>query len=96
MLTLNKRLLFIVVTVFSLLLIPFIGMQFTSEINWSVSDFVVMGILLLTTGLLINFALYKLKKPVLRIIAVVTIVLLFLLLWIELAVGIFNSPLSGS
>lgn len=96
MLTLNKRFLFIVIAVLSLLLIPFIGIQFTSEINWSVFDFIVMGILLLITGLLINFALYKLKNPIFRIIAVVTIILLFILLWIELAVGIFNSPLSGS
>lgn len=96
MLTLNKRFLLIVIAVLSLLLIPFIGIQFTSEINWSVFDFIVMGILLLITGLLINFALYKLKNPIFRIIAVVTIILLFILLWIELAVGIFNSPLSGS
>lgn len=96
MLTLNKRFLFIVIAVLSLLLIPFIGIHFTSEINWSVFDFIVMGILLLITGLLINFALYKLKNPIFRIIAVVTIILLFILLWIELAVGIFNSPLSGS
>ncbi|MDB5696794.1 MAG: hypothetical protein JWN21_2337, partial [Sphingomonas bacterium] len=30
----------------TLLLIPAIAMQFTAEVNWTASDFVVMGVLL--------------------------------------------------
>ena len=43
----NKRLAMIILTVPALLLIPLIGMQFSNEINWSLIDFVVMGLLLL-------------------------------------------------
>ena len=46
----NKRIFWFLLTVFILLLIPLVGMQFTTEINWSPLDFVVMGGLLLGTA----------------------------------------------
>ena len=51
--TQNKRLIGIVLTVALLLLIPFIAMQFTNEVKWSLPDFVAAGVLLLGTGLLV-------------------------------------------
>ncbi|MFA6307465.1 MAG: hypothetical protein WCS88_02150 [Patescibacteria group bacterium] len=79
-----------------ILLVPLIAMQFTEEVNWSLTDFVVMGALLFGTGLGINFALNKLSNPEYRVIVVTIIVLIFLLIWVELAVGIFNTPFAGS
>ena len=38
-----------------LLLILFIAMQFTEEVNWDIGDFMVMGIMLSTTGISIQF-----------------------------------------
>lgn len=65
--------------------------------NWKPGDFVVMGALLFSTGLAINFAVRKLNSPAYRVIAVVAIVLVLLLIWADLAVGIFNIPgISGS
>ena len=78
------------------LLLPLVAMQFTSEVQWSASDFVVAGILLFGTGLLIEMVLRKTKKGVLRILAVLGVLLLLLLTWLELAVGIFGSPWAGT
>jgi len=62
MITKNKRLVFIVLGAVTLLLVPFIAMQFSHEVSWSPDDFVVMGGLLLGTGLLCEFVLRKVKR----------------------------------
>lgn len=91
----NKRLLGILGVIVTILLIPAIAMQFSTEVNWSLFDFVIAGILLLLTGLAIEFVLRKVSKKY-QIILVLTILGLFLLIWIELAVGIFGTPFAGS
>ena len=79
-----------------ILLIPFIGMQVSNEVNWSSSDFVIMGILMFLTGLAINFALSKFKTLKSRIIACAVILVVLFVIWAELAVGIFGTPFAGS
>jgi peptidoglycan/LPS O-acetylase OafA/YrhL len=96
MLTQNKRLAGIVLTVAILLLIPFIAMQFTNEVNWSVSDFMVAAVLLLGTGLLCELVMRKVKNIKTRLAICGVILLALLIIWIELAVGIFGSPFAGS
>jgi hypothetical protein len=96
MLTQNKRLIGIVLTVAFLLLIPFLAMQFTGEVNWSSFDFVVAGVLLLGTGLLCELVLRLVKKTEHRLIIVGFILLALLLVWAELAVGVFGTPFAGS
>ena len=92
----NKRLYTILTLVVILLLIPFIAMQFTDAVNWSVFDFIVMGILLLSTGLMCDFVIRKVIKIQYRIILLIAILGAFLLIWAELAVGIFGTPFAGS
>ena len=92
----NKRLAIISFTVAALLAIPLIAMQFTSEVNWDLFDFIVMGVLLFSTGLLIDLALRKVKTTKSRFILCSLIIFLFLLVYVELAVGIFGSPIAGS
>ena len=92
----NKRLAGIALTVAFLLLLPLIAMQFTNEVNWKLFDFVVAGILLFTTGTACEFVWRRVKKTEHRIIIVLAILGVFLLIWIELAVGIFGTPLAGS
>jgi hypothetical protein len=92
----NKRLLFILFAVPVLLLVPFIAMQFSDEVVWSGFDFAVMGILLLSTGLLCELVLRKVTKTNHRVLLCLGIVLLFLLFWAEMAVGLFGSPIAGS
>jgi peptidoglycan/LPS O-acetylase OafA/YrhL len=92
----NKRLKIILTAVAMLLLIPFIAMQFTDEVSWTGFDFLVMGILLLGTGLLCEVVLRKVTKTKDRIVLYLAIVGLFLIIWAELAVGIFGTPFAGS
>lgn len=92
----NKRLTGIILAAWSLLLIPLIAMQFTNEVDWTFFDFFVMGILLTGTGLMCELVLRKVKQTRYRVIICLGVLLVFLLIWAELAVGIFNTPLSGS
>ena len=92
----NRRLITILLAVPLILLIPFIAMQFSSEVNWSLLDFIVMGALLLGVGLLLEVVLRKVPKKNNRIALIAIIFILFLLIWAELAVGIFNTPFAGS
>ena len=79
-----------------LLLIPLIAMQLTSEVNWSFFDFIIMGTLLTITGLLTRIILKKVKSYKYKKILIVTILLIFLLIWAELAVGLFGTPFAGN
>jgi hypothetical protein len=92
----NKRLIGIVLAVALLLLIPLIAMQFTDEVKWDRRDFAIMGVLLLGTGLMCEFVMRKVTKIEYRIAICVAILAALLLIWIELAVGIFGTPFAGS
>lgn len=96
MITHNQRLISIVITVALLLLIPLLAMQFTSEVVWTSFDFVIAGVLLLSTGLACEFIMRKVKNIKYRIIICGVILAMFALIWIELAVGIFGTPFAGS
>lgn len=96
MITQGTRLRGILLAVAILLSIPFIAMQFTTEVNWSLFDFVVAGVLLLGTGLLCELVLRTIRKREYRLALVGAILLALVLIWIELAVGIFGSPIAGS
>jgi len=87
----NKRLIGIVLGVAFLLLIPLIA-----RFPWSRSDFVVAGVLLLGTGLMCELVLRMVSKTVYRIAICAAILAALLLIWIELAVGLFRTPFAGS
>lgn len=92
----NTRLSLILLSAAGLLLIPLIAMQFTAEVNWSLFDFIVMGTLLLITGLGIELVLRKVKTVKNRVLLLLAVLALFLLVWAELAVGVFGTPFAGS
>ena len=79
-----------------LLFIPWIAMQFSDQVNWSAGDFVVMGIMLLGVGFGLSYLLSRSLTIQKRVAYIAILVLAFLLLWAELAVGVFGSPLAGS
>jgi hypothetical protein len=87
----NKRLFLILAAVAALLLIPFIA-----GFDWSSMDYVIMGFLLLVTGLSAELVLRKFKSTKHRIIIVGAVLLAFFLVWAELAVGVFGTPFAGS
>jgi hypothetical protein len=95
MITQNKRLIGIVLAITLLLLVPLIAMQFTNEVDWKLPDFVAAGVLLLGTGLMCELVIRKIKKIKYRIAICVTLLVVLLLVWTELAVGIFGTPFGG-
>ena len=92
----KKRLIIILLGVTLVLFIPFIAMWFSDEVSWSVADFVVMGVLLFVTALLREFANKIIKKTNNRYLFMAVILLLFLFIWAELAVGLFGTSFAGS
>jgi hypothetical protein len=92
----NKRLLIILSSAATLLTVPYFAMQFTDEVDWGIMDFTIMGILLFGTGFICEFIMRMVKSTQIRIILCGAILLIFFLIWAELAVGIFGSPFAGS
>ena len=85
----NKPLTLIISAVAILLLIPLIAMQFINEVKWTLMDFIVAAILLLSTGLSCNFVIQKVKNTKFRVAICLAILAILLLVLAELAVGIF-------
>jgi hypothetical protein len=92
----NKRLGIILGLIVCLLLIPLVAMQFTDQVNWDITDFIVMGGLLLATGLCIELIIRKVSSIDKRAYIILGILIVFLLIWAELAVGVFGTPFAGS
>lgn len=80
----------------TVLAIPKLAMQFTNEVNWSNMDFLIAGGLLTTAFILVELALRNIQRLSWRILATAIIGLLLTLLWLELAVGVFGTPIAGS
>lgn len=85
---------FLVIAVF--LSIPLIAMQFTEEVSWEAGDFLVMGLLLAGALFIGDMVIRRNKKRQYRVLLYLVILVIFLLIWAELAVGIFGSPLTES
>jgi uncharacterized membrane protein len=79
-----------------LLLIPLIGTLVSNEVNWSFFDFIIMGILILSLSFGIKQVLKATNNRMYRMLLIGVILFLFLLVWAELAVGIFDTPIAGS
>lgn len=92
----NKRLFIIFSIITILLLIPIIAMQFTENVNWTLLDFIVAGALLLGAGLLCELVLRNVKTIKFRVAICIALLILFFLIWAELAVGILGTPFSGN
>ena len=92
----NKRFSIILGFIALLLLIPFIAMQFTSEVNWSASDFILGGALLIGTGVACELVLRNVKTKKARLVLCAVILCALLLVWAELSVGIFGTAFAGN
>lgn len=78
-----------------LLFIPAIAMQFTEEVQWSLGDFMIMGLLLLFVGTTLEVLRKKIKSSNRRRLWGLIVFIVFFLLWAEMAVGIFGSAIAG-
>ena len=87
----STRMIFVklLILTLSILLIPLFAMFFSNDVSWSLADFLVMGTLIYSSGCLYFWIQYKTvlryKKLLLLFVPV-----LFIFLWVELAVGILH------
>lgn len=79
-----------------LLLFPLVGTLVSNEVNWSFFDFIVMGILILSMSFGIKQVIMTTKNTNYRVLIIGMILLVFILIWVELAVGIFDTPFAGN
>ena len=79
-----------------LLLFPLVGTLVSNEVNWSFFDFIVMGILILSMSFGIKQVVMTTKNTNYRILKIGMILVVFILVWVELAVGIFDTPFAGN
>lgn len=98
----NTRLFGILFGTSVLLIIPVI-LQFTigtgvdgQGFNWKFNDFIIFGTLLYGTGLLCEIVMRMVKGFTNRIIVCGIVLLVFFLIWAELAVGISGTAVAGS
>ena len=74
----------------AMLLVPAAAMLLTSEMNWGLEDFAVFAVMLAVLCLSVEAAWHWLDTPLKRFGAVIFTVLVFLIVWAELAVGLFD------
>lgn len=70
-----------------LILLPLAAMQFTSEVNWTLSDFIAAGLMISLSGGALEMAVRTSRNPWARAAAAVMILTSFLLIWVNVAVG---------
>ncbi|MAZ96629.1 MAG: hypothetical protein CMP53_03800 [Flavobacteriales bacterium] len=76
------------------LLVPLLANVLSDEVAWSFMDFLIAGVMvyIFTT---VEIILWKKLRSVQRWLIVFFTALLFAILWVEMAVGLFDSPLAG-
>ena len=67
-----------------------------SEVNWSGFDYLIAGLLVFTAGFTLETVMHRWRQHKMRWWIIALILGIFALLWLELAVGIFGSPIAGS
>jgi hypothetical protein len=87
----NKNIIRIALVTAFILLLPLVAMQFTDEVNWTWSDFVVGGTLLFGSGLTYELIARKAGNTAYRVAVGIAVAAALLLVWINLAVGIIGS-----
>lgn len=73
------------------LMLPWIAMQFTSEVVWDSKDFAVFGTMLLVVCGTYEFAVRLTGNRAYRLAVGIALIGVFLLTWINLAVGIIGN-----
>ncbi|HEX5152581.1 MAG TPA: hypothetical protein VFW07_14120 [Parafilimonas sp.] len=74
-----------------LLSVPLVAMQFTDEVKWDLTDFVIMGLLIFSTGLSYVLVTRSSSGIIYRFAFAIAIGSTFLLIWVNLAVGLIGS-----
>ncbi len=84
----TKSILRVLLITMVVLLVPFIGMQFSDEMQWDLGDFLIIGALTLGITAAYELAAARMKSPTNKILVALGFAALFVLIWAQLAVGI--------
>ena len=74
-----------------LLLLPLVAMQFDTGVDWTLSDFIVMGVMLAATCAIYELGAWLSGNTAYRAAFAIAALASFLLAWINLAVGVIGS-----
>ncbi len=86
----------LMVSLYILLLIPFIASFLSDEVNWSILDYLVAVSILSAFSISVELALRFSKSMFTKLTAILLFLFLFALIWVELAVGVFGGAFSGN
>lgn len=86
----NSIFIWIAIVTAVILLIPLTAMQFTNEVSWDETDFIVMGSLLFGMASLFVLAARKTARHSRMLLGMVFLAV-FVYIWAELAVGVFTN-----
>ena len=76
----------------ALLALPFIAMRFTADVDWSASDFIIMGALLAAACGTVEIAARRGGSGAYKLAVISAVVGGFLIIWANLAVGHEHGP----
>jgi hypothetical protein len=79
----KKNIYIVFLGTFFILLLPLIAMQFTKEVNWSVGDFVVAGMLLSFFGYIYKVLTKSSSKPIKNLVIGLIVFALFIFVWVS-------------
>ena len=79
----------------AVLLVVFLASLLSDQVTWFIYDFLISGGLIFVFATIETILWNKLKSKH-RLFVVLFVLLVFLILWAEMAVGLFDSPLGGS
>jgi NhaP-type Na+/H+ or K+/H+ antiporter len=71
-----------------LLLAPAVAMRFTREVDWTMRDFLAAALLLVTAGLVYQFAVRRVPRRMWRLLGSGLLLTALLAIWAEGAIGI--------
>ena len=91
-----KRFLSFLIASIILLAIPSIANNNAIFFNWTTYDFVIAGIILISLSIGIEVIIRSIKKKKNKPLLIFLLSAIFILLFIEIAVGVFGSPLAGN
>jgi hypothetical protein len=95
--SLSKSFLTVALVTALILLIPLIAMQFNTGVDWSIADFIIMGMLIFGTGSAYVLVTRLVNNLVYRIAIAFSLGTTFLMIWANLAVGLIGSgPHAGN
>jgi len=83
------NLLFPILITTLVLILATLGNIYVISFNWSILDFLIMGVMVFGGTLIIDIFIKRIKENKYRLIFSLLILLLFIYIWAELAVGLF-------